>query len=103
VKQNEGKDVADEAAGSGTTTRFNRKESLAVKTGDLRGALKRGLALTRSCTGQQNLRLNVLSVPTISRWTLGGESANRILSFYVHSLAHFGTTECRSLVCTQAN
>jgi hypothetical protein len=57
--------VAKEAAGRGpTTTRFNRKESLAVKTGDVRGAVERGVALTRSCAGQQNLRLNVLSVPT---------------------------------------
>ena len=65
INPDEGVDVADEAASRGsTTTRFNRKESLAVKTGDVRGALERGLALTRSCTGQQNLRLNVLPVPT---------------------------------------
>src|SRR5216684_4115191 len=41
---------ADEEAGRGpTTTRSDGKESLAVKTGEIRGAVKRGLALTRSC------------------------------------------------------
>jgi hypothetical protein len=37
------------------------ENTLAVKTGDLRGAVKGGQALARSCAGQQNLRSNSVS------------------------------------------
>jgi hypothetical protein len=37
------------------------KKTLAVKTGDIRGAMKGVLALTRSCAGQQNRFLEAMS------------------------------------------
>jgi hypothetical protein len=57
--------MEDEEAGKGeATTAWEGKKSLAEKTGEIRGAVERDVALTRSCAGQQNLRSILFSVST---------------------------------------
>lgn len=74
----------EEAARGATTTTCRRKESLAAKTGEIRGAVERGVALTRSCGGQQNF--DVMSVPTRVTVHTAGQGANQVLSFFAQIL-----------------
>jgi hypothetical protein len=52
AERDESPTATDEVARTALPIRlFRAKETLAVKTGDLRGALEGGWALTRSCAG----------------------------------------------------
>ena len=63
-----------------------REKTLAVKTGDIRGAVEGISALTRSCTGQQNRFLEALPISTRLLCRAVREAANPILLFCSHLL-----------------
>jgi hypothetical protein len=65
------------------------KETLAVKTGGIRGAVEKSLALARSFGGQQNRTLNSVSqsIAKLSGWA--SKQAQPILSSYLHFLSRF--------------
>ena len=77
----------EEAAKELSQTTWGGKQSLAEKTGELRGAIEGGVALTRSCAGQQNLSLCIFPVPMHRLCRFWGDGANHVLFISVQKLA----------------
>jgi len=66
--------------------------TLAVQTGDLRGAFENNLALTRSCAGQRNLPLKSLPSSMLPVFAARTDDANRILSCTLQLLSSLYVT-----------